>query len=579
MLIRLFKVTKGARGILFLKALLGLMMTATYVVQAVLLGKGVNYAFNDPAWRNFIPIIAGIAAMVACRAVILWLVEVVGKTAAGMVKESIRVNLFRHLFTLGPGYMNEERTGKVESVLIDGVEALEVFLCNYIPQAMVTLFGLLGIVVFIFNMDVTIGVLITICVIVSIISPTLWDKVMHRIENDHWESYGGLNSQFIDAMQGMTILKAFNASEAMGKTLEKDAGKLYESTMKKLNISLTSTACVSFVSAIGTSVSIGLAAYHLSLGMITAGALTTILFLSTECFRPINDLNAFWHQSFLGFSAAEKMFEFMDNQSPVKEMGKDDVVLSEEEPVDIEFQNVIFSYNKEKGYALNDFSAVVPDRKKVALVGKSGAGKSTVVNLLMRFFECDSGKIMLGGEDIRNYRIDYLRDQIAVVFQDTYLFYGTVKDNIRIARMDATDEEIEHYCRLANAHQFISELPEGYDTIIGERGVRLSGGERQRISIARAMLKNAPVLVLDEATSSVDATNEKLIQDSLDELMENKTTLVIAHRLSTILNSEDIIVLDKGKMAEHGSADELLEHDGAFATLIRAQNAAEEVES
>lgn len=576
MVLRLFKITKGARGILFFKALLGLLMTATYVTQAILLGKGVNYAFHDPSWDNFLPIIFGVAAMVGLRAVLLCLIESIGKLAAGKVKESIRVNLFDHFFQLGPGFMDEERTGKVESVFIDGVEALEVFLCNYIPQAMVTIVGLLLIVSYIFTMDVTIGALITVCVIVSVVSPTLWDKVMHSVGDNHWESYGDLNSQFVDAMQGMTTLKAFNASDEMGDTLEGQAGKLYHATMKKLNISLLSTSCVSFVSAVGTSLSIGLGAYHLCLGTITVASLTTILFLTTECFRPINDLNTYWHQSFLGFSAAEKMFEFMDTPVTVKNTVRPDLKLGVDAPTWVQFSDVSFSYNAEKGTALKHFSAQIPDKSKVALVGKSGAGKSTVVNLLLRFFDCQEGEILLSGRNIRDFDIRYLRSLISVVFQDTYLFYGTVAENIRLARMDASMEEIEHCCKLANAHQFISELPDGYETIIGERGVRLSGGERQRISIARAILKNAPLLVLDEATSNVDATNESMIQQSLDLLMLEKTTLVIAHRLSTILNSQEVFVLEDGQVVEHGRAEELLETDGAFSALISAQKAGEE---
>lgn len=576
MILRLFKVTKGARGILFLKAFIGILITVTYIVQAVLLAKGVRYSFIDLKWEKFLPVIMGILVLILIRAVLVWAGEVFGKYAASRVKETIRINLFSYFFRLGPGYMEEGRTGKVEAIFIDGVEAIEVFLVNYIPQVMVTLTGLVGMIAFIFTIDFIIVIIITICVIVCIISPTLWDKLMHRMGSDHWESYGNLNSQFVDAMQGMTTLKAFNASDAMGNSLEKDADSLYKSTMKKLTVSLTSTAFVSFASAAGISLSIGIAALHMCTGMIDVEGLTVILFLSTECFRPINDLNTYWHQSFLGFSAAEKMFEFMDTETDV--IDRDDVKLPDDIHPDISFEDVSFSYDSDKGNALKNFTMKVRPDAKVAIVGKSGSGKSTVVNLLMRYFDCQTGQIRIGGREIHDFKIGYLRSLISVVFQDTYLFYGTVAENIRVARPDADINEIERCCKVANAHEFISELPEGYETMIGERGTRLSGGERQRIAIARAVLKNAPILVLDEATSSVDATNESLIQNSLDNVMKDKTTLVIAHRLSTIIDADEIFVLDGGELAEHGSAEKLMDQKGVFSALISAQNTGEEMQ-
>ena len=578
MLLRLFRITKGARGTLLVKSLFGIMITATYVAQAILLARGVSYAFTDLRWENFAPIIVGILLLLCIRAVFLWLREIFGKYAAAKVKESIRVNLFQYFFKLGLGYMEEGRTGKIQSIFIDGVEALEVFLVNYIPQVIVTVVGLLCMIAYITRLDVSVGTSISISVLTCVLCPMFWDKLMNKIGNGHWESYGDLNSQFVDAMQGMSTLKSFNASDAMGKRLEQDATSLYHHTMEKLKVSLISTACVGLASAVGTSLSIGIGAYHMSVGILEMSALSTILFLSAECFRPITELNTFWHQSFLGFSAAEKMFEFLDSEITVKEQGKEVARLEAKELPSVTFSDVSFAYENGERPALHHFTMQIPSGAKVALVGKSGSGKSTVVNLLMRFFDYQSGTIQINGTDIKKITIHELRKQIAVVFQDTYLFYGTVADNIRMAKPEATDEEIEQCCRVANAHEFIEKLPQGYHAVVGERGTRLSGGERQRIAIARAVLKNAPILILDEATSNVDASNEQAIQESLEQLMKNKTTLIIAHRLSTIIHADEIFVLDASGLLEHGTAKELLAKKDAFASLMKAQQAGEGVE-
>ncbi len=576
MLIRLFAATKGARGALLAKAMLGILITATYVAQAFLSAKGVQYVFaTDLHWVKFIPIVLEILLLMVIRALLLWGREIYGKHAAAKVKEALRVNLFNHFFHLGPGYMEEGRTGKVQSVFTDGVEALEVFLVNYIPQLLVTAAGLLCIITYMAKLDAVIGCIVFAAVLVCILSPLFWDKLMNKIGHGHWESYGDMNAQFLDSMQGITTLKAFNASDEKGKELEGHANTLYENTMKKLSVSLTSSAIVGFAASAGTAFAIGAGALRVGMGILSPASLPVILFLSTECFRPITELNMFWHQSFLGLSAAEKMYEFLDAEITVRDEGREEPPCKTGELPSITFSDVTFAYSGGERPALKDVSIEIPAGSTVSLAGQSGAGKSTVVNLLLRFFEQQKGKILINGTDIREVPMNKLRKLIAVVFQDTYLFYGTVEENIRVARPGAGHEEIVRCCKLANAHEFIEKLPGGYKTLVGERGVRFSGGERQRISIARAMLKDAPILILDEATSSVDASNERLILESLEHLMKDRTTLVIAHRLSTIVNSDKIFVLDDGRISEHGTAQELTERQGVFAALMRAQQAGE----
>jgi ABC-type multidrug transport system fused ATPase/permease subunit len=273
----------------------------------------------------------------------------------------------------------------------------------------------------------------------------------------------------------------------------------------------------------------------------------------------------------LGFSVADQLYAVLDAPITIKESeGNIDQSKSNKLPK-MEFKNVSFSYSEDAELALSNVNMGIKAGKTVAIVGRSGSGKSTMVNLLLRFFDVNSGEIYIDDIDIRDYNLSYLRDQIAVVFQDTYLFYGTVEKNLLMAKPDATKEEIVAATKAANAHSFIEKLPNGYNTVVGERGATLSGGEKQRIAIARAILKDAPVLVLDEATSNVDVESERLIQKAMTNLTRNRTTVIIAHRLSTIENADKIYVLNKGNVTERGTHSVLINNDGEYANLVRTQ--------
>lgn len=357
----------------------------------------------------------------------------------------------------------------------------------------------------------------------------------------------------------------------MGEVLRRDATAFWKRSIRNTGISLSNSALMFILTSVTSSLTVVLAAIRAMHGIVPATAVTAFLFLAVECARPMIELNSAWHASFLGMSVAKEMFGLMEMDPPVKDP-EDPVLLDVSDRLpEIRFDAVRFSYPGREEEVLHGVTFAVPPGSATAVVGPSGAGKSTILSLVLRFYDVTGGSVTFNGTDIRRYALRALQDQIGVVFQDTYLFYGTIAENIRMARPDASDEEVREAATAANAHDFIMAFPDGYETIVGERGVTLSGGERQRISIARAILKDAPVLLLDEATSSVDAESEALIQSALSELTKQRTTIIVAHRLSTVRGADNIIVLNDGMVAEQGTHSELMAADGVYRSLIRAQ--------
>lgn len=569
---RLFTLLQGSSGQILLKVALGLLVMATYVGQAFAAARAMKLLFIEKSFYPVIPLLAMIAVLIVVRAFLLWLDETYGKKIASVIKNRLRERLLKKLLDLGPGYQENYRSGNLQSVLIDGVESIEPFLTGYIPQLLMGILGAGGIIAYIWTLDWVLGLIVAAGVLIAVLSPQFGSNIFGKIILEYWLSYAKLNAQYIDALQGMTTLKMFQASGLKGKELEKEARSVYNWSMQSLGVSLLDSTIVKGAGALGAVLATGVGALRVAGGSLAPADLFVVLFLAVECFRPLIDLNKYWHQSFLGFAAARGIFALLDEKVIIEEKSKAGVAENPVKVPSLEFRGVSFAYAQGTRPAVKDISLQIRPGEKVAFVGKSGSGKSTLVNLILRFFDPQSGEILLDGRKLEDYPLSDLRSWISVVFQDTYLFYGTVAENLRIAKPEASLAELERAARLAGAHEFIRELPQGYDTVTGERGVRLSGGQKQRIAIARAFLKDAPLLILDEATSNVDSQSEGKIQHALEHLMENKTTLIIAHRLSTIQNADRIFVMEDQVVQESGTHGELLRKKGLYTQLIEAQH-------
>ena len=553
------------------KILIGILLVACGFFQAFMIAGAVSAVFQGNGGHLVWYCLAGALAAIIIKAFISRYHEGYTKKMAAKVKGSVRSALLDQLMKLGPAYQNTRRSGNVQSLITDGVESFEAFLVSYIPQTVVVFLSVTAVICYISALDWIVGMMIFGAAVLSIIVPHFFMPAVSRVMIEYWQSYAHLNAQYIEAMQGMNTLKAFHAGKRTLKELKTDADHFADESVRNTGISLADSALIILLSVIGTSVSVAVAAWHTAAGMLSPRELLIILFLAGECMRPLTDLNSYWHASYLGLSVADQLFAVLDEPVVLEQKPETDVKHITEIPPNIELKEVTFRYSPDTTPALAKIDMKIPSGKTTAIVGKSGSGKSTIVNLLLRFFDTDSGEILIDGVDVRDFSLDDLRSRVAVVFQDTYLFYGTMEENLRMAKPTATAEELIAAAKAANAHSFIQELSEGYQTMIGERGASLSGGERQRIAIARAVLKDAPILILDEATSSVDVKSEGLIQQALLTLMKNRTTIIIAHRFSTIASADRIFLLNDGHLCEQGSHRELLKQNGEYANLIYIQ--------
>ena len=553
---RLWQFTEGLRLRIAGAVLIGLLSAAVGIARLALLGWLLGRVFQGEGLDDLIlPIVAVAAAMLARGALEYWRNMEAHRTAAS-VQLQIRARLFDQIAALGPGQFGGQRSGEVLLGVIDGVEQLETYFGQYLPQLFVAAVTPFGIFAFAAFLDLPLAGVLLGFALLTLVAPVAfhhWDQKSAKARQVAYAAYG---AELLDSVQGLATLKAFGQSAARGRFLAEKAHDLFRTTMWVLASNSASRGITDAGIAVGAAAALGVGAARVAEGAIGIEVLLIVLMMGVEVFRPMRDLRALLHTGMHGRSAAESLFRLLDTKPAIEDA--DDADDTAGLAPTIAFEDVRFAYPGGRRPAHDGLSFSVSAGERVGIVGASGAGKSTVLRLLMRFDDPQAGRILLGGQDLRTLDRAALRAGFGVVNQDTYLFHGTAAENIRFGKPDASDAEVEAAARAANAHGFIARLSQGYDTVIGERGIRLSGGQRQRIAIARALLRDAPILLLDEALSSVDAENEAVIQDALARLMGGRTVLVMAHRLSSVIDADRILVLDEGRVVESGRHQEIL---------------------
>ena len=566
---RLWQFTKGVRLRIAGAVVVGLMAAAVGIGRLALLGWLLAMVFQGAGFDELVGPSLAVAGVMLLRGVLEYWRNMVAHRTAARVQLHIRARLYDQVVALGPAYFGFERTGDVITAMVDGVEQLEIFFGQYLPQMFVAALTPLGVFACVAFLDLPVAAVLLGFALFTLIAPSAFHSWDEKASLARAEAYGAFGAEFLDSIQGLATLKAFGQSEARGGLLATRARALFESTMWVLATNALARGITDTGIAVGAAVTLGFGAYRVVDGAMSIGALLVILMMGIEVYRPMRELRALLHDGMTGLAAAKSIFNILD-ATPLIEP---ELASSSGGPLPptIAFEGVDFTYPGARRAAHSGLGFEVAAGERVGIVGASGAGKSSILRLLLRLYDPQAGCIRIGGRDLRELGLDDVRDQLAVVSQDTYLFHGTVEDNLRLGKPDATQDELEAAARAANAHDFVSALPQGYRTVIGERGLKLSGGQRQRVAIARALLRDAPILVLDEALSAVDAENEAVIQKALDRLMRGRTTLIFAHRLSSVIAADRILVLDQGRIVEAGRHGELMARRGVYHTLMAGQ--------
>jgi len=564
----LFQV-RSARVSLTLSVALGLLVAAATIVQLVALSKVVDGVFlggrDLGEVGGLLLLLLGASCLRSC---LLWGREVAAQRGAVRVKSELRERLFAHVLRLGPSYTVGERTGELTTTATEGVEKLDAYFGRYLPQTFLSVLVHLMIAGYVFPRDPSSAVLLLVTAPVIPVLMVLIGGYAEEHARRQWGALSRMGASLMDALQGLTTLKVFGRSADEGEKVAAASEEFRARTMKVLRYAFLSGFVLEFM----TAAAIALVAVTLGVRVISGNMpfeeAFLVLLLAPEFYRPLRELGVHRHAGMEGSAAADRIFEILSTPVPLRQGSG--VQGNVSGGLSIEFLGVGYTYPESDRAAISDLTLALPAGTRTALVGRSGSGKSTLVNLLMRFVHPESGTVLANGVKINDMPAKTWRDKLALVPQRPHLFHGSVLENILLARPEASREEVERAAELAGAAEFVRQLPYGYATQIGERGTLLSGGEAQRMALARAFLKDAPVLVMDEPTSSLDPESERLVSEAVEKLTRGRTVLVVAHRLSTVYRADRIAVLDDGKLAETGTHTELIQRDSLYANLVNA---------
>lgn len=491
------------------------------------------------------------------------------------VVSDLRIAAYEHLQKLDLAFFEQRRTGEITSRITNDVTLIQTTVTNSLPTLLGGVIELVGAVALMLVVSWQLSGLALILVPTLVLIGVFFGRWLRQISTAVQDRLADATSILEETVAGVRVVRSFRREDYEIARFRAAVEATFATALKLARIRAIFQPAMSLAVWMALIGILAIGGYLVSTGVLTTGSLISFLFYAVMAAGSMGMFAGLFAQLQEALGATTRVFELLDQQ-PLVADAPDAIPLP---PVEgrIEFREVSFAYQSATNngspapVVLRDFSLTIEAGEMVALVGPSGAGKSTIASLIPRFYDVSAGSVLIDSYDVRRVQIQSLRDQIGIVLQETQLFSGSVRDNIRYGRLEATDEEIEAAARMANAHEFICQLPDGYDTPVGERGVRLSGGQRQRIAIARAILKNPRILILDEATSSLDSESERLVQEALERLMAGRTSIVIAHRLSTVQRADRIAVIVAGELVEIGTHHELLARDGVYARLYERQ--------
>jgi len=485
------------------------------------------------------------------------------------VVADVRKHIYEHMQRLSLRFYEDKQVGQLMSNVVNDTELFEQSIAHAVPDVVVNVVTLASVTAILTYLDWRLTVLSSIPIIFVVISLQVYARYVRPAFRARQKELGDLNAMLNDNLTGIREIKSFTREHEEAGRVHERIENYRQSLLNALKLMATFQPFVEFTSSLGTLIVIYFGGRLALRGTLPIEDLVAFFLYLDLFYSPIRNLSGAWEAIQGSLAGADRITSLLnEEQEPHDAPGARPI--QERALGAIAFESVGFGY-VDGAPVLEGISLSVPAHTVVALVGPTGVGKSTLISLIPRFYDVTQGRILLDGHDIRDYTLESLRQQVSIVLQDVFLFYGTVRENLMFGRPDADEAEMIAAATTANAHEFISNLPEGYDTLIGERGVKLSGGQKQRLSIARAILKDAPILILDEATSSVDTETEQLIQEAIERLMKGRTTIVIAHRLSTVRNADTIVVLDERRIREMGSHTDLLQLDGLYKRLYTNQ--------
>ena len=565
-----------ARGWLILTISLGFLAGIIIVAQAWVLAYLVDGVFlQGMRLTDATPHLLFLVGLALTRFLLTWGSESAGKHLAVQVKTDLRARLVRHMLALGPLFTSEERSGELTNTLTTGIEALDAWFSQYLPQVALAVIMPLTILLAVLPNDLLSGIVLLLTAPLIPFFMILIGSAAESLTQKQWTTLSRLAAHFLDIIQGLTTLKLFGRARDQIRIIARISDDYRRTTMGVLRVAFLSALVLEMLATISVAVIAVEIGIRVMRGHMDFFSAFFILILAPDFYQPLRLLGSRFHAGMDGVAAAQRIFDILEKK-PLAPPTSESIPPKSNHPrqlahLPIRFQHIRVHYQDGQRRALDDITFEIHPGQHIALVGPSGAGKSTIAHLLMRFLPPTSGRILIGEHPLDTIPPPIWRQHIAWMPQQPYLFNSSIADNIRLGRPDADMDEIIRAARQAFAHEFIQALPQGYATPVGERGARLSGGQAQRIALARAFLRNAPLVILDEPTAHLDPDTEEQIQQAIQALIAGRTALIIAHRLHTIRAAHRILVMEQGRIVEAGSHTQLLTNPhGAYHRLLQS---------